>query len=43
LELVRHTKLSYGDVVQIRVMDAQTLQMLASQAAKVLVDFSDDF
>jgi hypothetical protein len=37
------TKLSYGDVVQIRVMDAQTSQMLASKNAKVLVDFSDDF
>ncbi len=37
------TKLSYGDIVQIRVMDAQTSQMLASKVAKVLVDFSDDF
>ncbi|MBC8461189.1 MAG: PglZ domain-containing protein [Deltaproteobacteria bacterium] len=37
------TKLSYGDVVSVKVIDAQTSQMLASQAVKVLVDFSDDF
>jgi len=37
------TKLAYGDVVQIQVIDAQTAQILASQDAKVLVDFSDDF
>lgn len=37
------TKLSYGDIVQIRVMDAQTSQILVTEESKVLVDFSDDF